>query len=178
MACLLGIRLHCRADRLSDGNLQASSNEVRLVSTDRQIVDLSHCRGRAFARTTSRRRGGLTPGATPVHLRVERQPPYKEQYHIIFSDYVYRARLEQIGLTPNKSRTLGPLQVPDPFFRDFLRGEFDGDGCWSAYRRPKRNALLGIFTSGSQAYLEWLQEGIRRLAGIDNGRISSNRPPV
>ena len=60
---------------------------------------------------------------------------------------------------------MGPLQVPDMYFRDFLRGEFDGDGCWSAYHR-KRNYLIGIFTSGSRIYLEWLQATIQRLANL------------
>ena len=154
----------------SDGNLQANVNEVRLASTDRQIIDLyCHCLGIRPHDIDASEWGNRS--ATPVHVRVERRPPYKEQYHIIFSDYVYRRRLEQIGLTPDKSCTLGPLQVPDPFFRDFLRGEFDGDGCWSVARRLKHSALLGIFTSGSPAYLGWLQEGIRRLAGIANGHI-------
>ena len=78
------------------------------------------------------------PNAIEVYLRIERRPPYKEQYHVIFSDHVYRARLEAIGLTPNKSKTLAPLAIPDEYFRDFLRGEFDGDGCWSGERHARR----------------------------------------
>ena len=74
--------------------------------------------------------------------------------------------MEEIGLTPSKSRTLGLLQIPDLYFRDFLRGKFDGDGCWSMEKRPKGGRLLAVFTSGSRSYLEWLRSSIERLANI------------
>jgi len=149
----------------SDGNLQAKTNEVRLASTDRQIIDL-YCRCLGLRPDDVVAHDWGDPSATSVHMRVEHRPPYKKQYHIIFSDYVFRELLEKTGLTPNKSRTLGPLHIPDRYFRDFLRGEFDGDGCWSADRRPKRNWLLGIITSGSRSYLDWLADRILNLAGI------------
>lgn len=153
----------------SDGNLQSNSNEVRMTSTDREIVEY-YCRGLGLRPHDVSAITWNEPNAIEVHMRLENRPPYKIQYHIIFSDHIYRARLEAIGLTPNKSNTLGPLQIPDEYFRDFLRGEFDGDGCWSAYG-PKRKYLLGIFTSGSRIYLEWLQATIQRLAGL-KGKIN------
>jgi hypothetical protein len=149
----------------SDGNLSTNSNEVRIASTDRQIVEL-YCRGLGLRPHDVTTPTWGDPNAVEVHIRTECRPPYKDQYHIVFSDHIYRARLEEIGLTPNKSNTLGPLKVPDEYFRDFLRGEFDGDGCWSADRREKRNYLLGIITSGSRTYLDWLRESIQRMAGI------------
>jgi len=148
----------------SDGNLQSNSNEVRLASTDRELVEY-YCRGLELRPHDISATAWGDPNAVEVHMRLENRPPYKIQYHIIFSDHIYRARLEAIGLTPNKSNTLGPLQIPDEYFRDFLRGEFDGDGCWSAYG-PKRKYLLGIFTSGSRIYLEWLHATIQSLAGL------------
>lgn len=153
----------------SDGNLQSERNEVRLASTDREIIEL-YCRGLGLRPHDTSSADWGEPNAVEVHVRTEQRAHYKIQYHIIFSDYVYRERLEMIGLTPNKSNTLGPLQIPDEYFRDFLLGEFDGDGCWSAYRR-KGNNLLGIFTSGSRIYLEWLRTSIERLAGL-RGRIN------
>lgn len=153
----------------SDGNLQSDTNEVRIASTDREIIDM-YCAALGLRPHDVPPANWENPNAVEVHLRIERRPPYKEQYHIIFSDYVYRSRLEEIGLTANKSKTLGPLAIPDPYFRDFLRGEFDGDGCWSAERRVKRNPLLGIFTSGSRIYLEWIQATVQRMIGI-KGRI-------
>jgi transposase len=41
--------------------------------------------------------------------------------------------LTDLGLTPAKSLTLGPLAVPDEYFRDFLRGCIDGDGSIVVY---------------------------------------------
>lgn len=155
----------------SDGNLQSNNNEVRLTSTDREIVEY-YCQGLGLRPHDVSTIAWGDPNAVEVHMRVENRPPYKIQYHIIFSDHIYRARLEAIGLTPNKSNTLGPLQIPDEYFRDFLRGEFDGDGCWSAGRQVKLKYLLGIFTSGSRPYLEWLRDSIKRLAGIETGFIS------
>lgn len=153
----------------SDGNLQSNSNEVRLASTDREIVDhYCRCLGLRPDDVSAEEWGDLQ--ATQVHIRIEQRASYKKQYHIIFSDHLYRARLEEIGLTPNKSNTIGALSIPDQYFRDFLRGEFDGDGCWSADRRRLQKQLLGLFTSGSLDYLEWLKATVLRLAGI-KGRI-------
>ena len=154
----------------SDGNLQTGCNEVRMVSTDRQIVDL-------YCQCLGLRPNDIAEGDWPdqkavaIPLLQSQRPPYKRQYSVIFSDHRYRARLEEIGLIPNKSRTLGPLQVPDLYFRDFLRGEFDGDGCWSVARRPKRDTLLGLFTSGSRPFLQWIQATLERLGGTRGGWI-------
>lgn len=137
----------------SDGNLQTNSNEVRIASTDREIADM-YCAALGLRPHDIPTTAWPDPNAVEVYMRIERKPPYKEQYHVIFSDYVYRARLEEIGLTPNKSKTLGPLAIPDEYFRDFLRGEFDGDGCWSGERHARRKYALGIFTSGSRVYLD------------------------
>lgn len=154
----------------SDGNLQSDTNEVRIVSTDREIANL-YCAALGLRPHDVDPVHWNTPNAVEVHLRIERRPPYKEQYHVMFSDYVYRSRLEEIGLTPNKSKTLGPLAIPDQYFSDFLRGEFDGDGCWSVDRNKKQNYQIGVITSGSMSFLEWLQDRIYHSTGLQ-GRIS------
>lgn len=156
----------------SDGNLQTGSNEVRMVSTDRQIVDL-YCQCLGLRPNDIAEDNWPDQKAVPIPLLQSQRPPYKRQYSVIFSDHRYRARLEEIGLIPNKSRELGPLRVPDRYFRDFLRGEFDGDGCWSRERKSLQGTLLGIITSGSRSYLEWIQETIERLGRVSGGRISS-----
>ncbi|MBU0494895.1 MAG: hypothetical protein KKA73_16985 [Chloroflexi bacterium] len=90
--------------------------------------------------------------AAPVYRGVR-------SYEVRISDLAYRAFLEGIGLMPVKSRTLGPLEIPDEFFRDFLRGYVDGDGCISS-------ALVVIIGSASSSVIEWLQQTVERLAGI------------
>ena len=154
----------------SDGNLQSKTNEVRITSTDRQITDF-YCAALGLRPHDIPVTDWSNPNAVEVYLRIERRPPYKEQYHVVFSDHVYRARLETIGLTPNKSNTIGPLQIPDEYFRDFLRGEFDGDGCWSTDRNKRQNYQIGVVTSGSRSFLEWLQDRIYYFTDLQ-GRIS------
>jgi len=56
----------------------------------------------------------------------------KKYPRIQFGDVVLYRWLLKIGLTPNKSKTIGSLKIPDKYFFDFLRGHFDGDGsCYS-----------------------------------------------
>ncbi len=149
----------------SDGSLQNNVNEVRFVSTDRELVEYyCSCLGLRPHDTDPVQWGALN--ATEVYVRIEQKAHYKRQYHLVFSDHIYRARLEAIGLTPSKSNTLGALKIPDEYFCDFLRGEFDGDGCWSISNKSSWSALIGIFTSGSRAYLEWMQATILRLTGL------------
>jgi hypothetical protein len=76
-------------------------------------------------------------------------------------DYVFREFLESRGLTPNKSLSIGPLDIPDAVFADFLRGELDGDGSWFLAKGWRGCLyLVGTFRSASQQFLEWLQQTI------------------
>lgn len=71
-----------------------------------------------------------------------------------------------IGLTPNKSKTIGELLIPDKYFGDFLRGCLDGDGHTISYWDkvwPGSFVFYLGFTSGSKKYLEWLQSKIYKL---------------
>jgi len=45
---------------------------------------------------------------------------------------VFYRWIESIGLSPAKSRSIGPLAVPDQYFADFARG-FGGDGSIVVY---------------------------------------------
>ena len=155
----------------SDGSLQSGVNEIRFASTDRELAD-HYCRCLGLRPHDVPAEQWPEPSVLQVHMRIEDRPPYKKQWHVIFSDFAYRARLEEIGLTPQKSRTLGPLAVPDEYFRDFLRGEFDGDGCWSRANYFNGSSLLGIFTSGSRAFLDWLRVSIDNFARIETCSIS------
>ena len=65
-----------------------------------------------------------------------------------------------IGLTHNKSLTLGHLQIPKIYFSDFLRGTIDGDGNYNTLKRYSKNGeknyiYIRIFT-GSRAFVEWI----------------------
>ncbi|PIT92750.1 MAG: hypothetical protein COU08_00800 [Candidatus Harrisonbacteria bacterium CG10_big_fil_rev_8_21_14_0_10_42_17] len=61
----------------------------------------------------------------------------KKYFRIQFSDVLFHRWLVSIGLTPNKSKTISELKIPDKYFFDFLRGCFDGDGSMYAYWDPR-----------------------------------------
>ena|SRR3989344_1382183 len=98
----------------------------------------------------------------------------KNAFHIQFGDVLFYKWLVGIGLTPKKSLTLGPLEIPEKYFFDFLRGNFDSDGSIYSYwdSRWHSSYMFYIsFNSGSRIYLEWLRDNIKRLEAL-NGRLT------
>jgi hypothetical protein len=97
----------------------------------------------------------------------------KKYYCIQFGDVLFWQWLQSVGLTPNKSKTMGSLVIPDSLFFDFFRGLFDGDGSMYAFWdvRWKSSYVYWIMvTSASPEFLAWLQMECLRLAGAQ-GRI-------
>ena len=77
--------------------------------------------------------------------------------------------LKGIGITPAKSKTLGPINIPDLLFFDFLRGVFDGDGYTYSYWDPrwKSSFMYYIgFVSASLAFVTWLRNEIFSSVGV------------
>lgn len=73
--------------------------------------------------------------------------------------------LQDVGLTPRKSLTLGMLRVPAQHFPDFLRGVIDGDGCIRTWIHPSnghRQWALTI-TSASVVFASWLKSSIEEI---------------
>ena len=88
---------------------------------------------------------------------------------------VYRAQigdvalcrwLRTVGVTPRKSLTLGPLQVPDELILECARGLLDGDGditnfvhapTKKTYPDYRYERLVVGFNSASRTHLEWLR---------------------
>lgn len=96
----------------------------------------------------------------------------QKAYHIQFANRNFYDFLLSVGLTPNKSLTLGVLNVPDKFFIDFLRGLIDGDGCIRTWIHPsnrKEQWSLRIY-SGSSVFISWLKNIIVSLLKA-KGRI-------
>jgi len=82
--------------------------------------------------------------------------------------------LETIGLHPNKTKTIGALQIPEKYFFDFLRGSFDGDGCMYSYWDPRWRSSFMIylqFVSASLKHVKWIRKKIKKLLIIE-GRIN------
>lgn len=86
---------------------------------------------------------------------------------------------------PAKSLRLGPLNIPDASFADFLRGCIDGDGSIIAYtdrylteKSPKYvyQRLFVRLVSASWPFLGWVQDTVSRLKGLRGAIITQDRP--
>lgn len=108
----------------------------------------------------------------------------KPSYIIQFGDVHFYHFLNEIGLTPAKTHTIGALRIPDNYFPDFLRGHLDGDGTITSYQdtrgsyrgRNYTNFRLSLrFLSASQEHIRWLQSEVKRLSGCVGAVF--DRPP-
>ena len=89
--------------------------------------------------------------------------------HIQFSDVLFHQFLVSIGVTPTKSRTIGAVKIPKKYYFDFLRGSFDGDGCFYSYydKRWKSSFMFYItFVSASKEHIEWLRNNNKLHVGV------------
>jgi LAGLIDADG-like domain len=146
----------------SDGYVSKDKRHVSFVSKDEeQIVNYMKA-------LSIRNKIGYT--------RVKNRNP-EEYRRVQFSDAVFWRFLNEIGLYPAKSKIIGELLIPDQFFFDFLRGEFDGDGSISSYydKRWKSSFLFYIsFATASKDFALWLRGKIELLLGI-HGHISISK---
>ena len=140
----------------SDGNLPRRNNCAVLTTTDLELANVF-------------RQALAVPAAHVVETSP--RPPRRKAYIVQICDHVFRSFLESRGLQPAKTLEINALDVPDSVFVHFLRGEMDGDGSWGI-RRGWRGVryLSAKFTSKSPAYLQWLDEGILRLANLHGTR--------
>ena len=100
----------------------------------------------------------------------------QKMFHIQITNRNFYDFLLSIGLTQNKSLTLGAIKIPNQYFIDFLRGLIDGDGCIRRWIHPSNNReqwSLRIY-SGSESFMEWLQGSIERICRV-KGRLHQDR---
>ena len=141
----------------SDGNLSKDGRHIDFTSTDRELVEtFKRCLGLITKIGTKKNGAGG-----------------KLAFRTQFGDVLFYRWLVKIGLHPNKSKTLGRLNIPRDLFFDFLRGYFDGDGTIYSYWDPRWHSsfmFYSAFTSASKPFLEWLRDEIEILSGV-RGRI-------
>jgi len=70
------------------------------------------------------------------------------------------------GILPRKTYHLDPIVVPDRYFRDFIRGFFDGDGTVYQYAVNKVPQIKAKLLSTSLSFIEDINERICRNLGI------------
>ena len=149
---------------VTDGNLSKdgrhldfTSNDIQLVKTFKKCMHLT----------------GVKIGTKTSGFTNKRYP------RIQFSNVKLYQELLKIGLTPNKSKTVNKLKIPNKYFFDFLRGCFDGDGTIFSYwdRRWHSSFMFYIaFASGSLNFIQWLQKKIKTSCGLNGyiGRSEAN----
>jgi len=93
----------------------------------------------------------------------------REAFKYQFTSRRFYYFLEKVGLTPNKSLSIGGLDIPDKYFPDFFRGEFDGDGT------VRKDAISIKIYSASHKFLEWLKNKTAKLFDITEVNIISNK---
>lgn len=131
----------------SDGCLAKKVTLIDLTSKDKeQLRNFCRCIG--------------------IDLYIGRKSPgfgQEDNFRVQLKNVFFYNFLLSIGLTPAKSKTLGPLKIPRKYFFDFLRGVFDGDGCTYSYwdKRWRSSFMYYVcFASASPVFLNWLQTNI------------------
>ena len=103
---------------VSDGNLSPDGRHINFTSKDLELIQL-------FQESLD----------IKIHIGKKANSSSKKKSYFVtqFSDVLFYKFLMSIGLMPNKSKSIGEIQVPPRYFFDFLRGSFDGDGCTFSY---------------------------------------------
>ncbi len=98
-----------------------------------------------------------------------------------FSDVLFYKFLLSIGLTPNKTKTIAKVDIPEKYFFDFLRGSFDGDGCTYSYFDPRWKSSFMFYTtfvSASKKHILWLQDEIDKRLSMRGHITKGKNSPV
>jgi hypothetical protein len=138
----------------TDGNLSKDGRHINVTSKDKEQVQ-NIARVFHVPSVFSTKNSSFNPHGT--------------YYVLQFSNVSLYRFLENVGLYPNKTKTIGELQISDQYFADFLRGHLDGDGFTYSYwdRRWKSSFMFYTgFLSASKIHLLWIQREIRQLYGL------------
>lgn len=151
----------------SDGCLSPSGRHLVFVSKDLEQV------------TTLKRILAIAANISVSTIRAGNIS--RKYYRLQWGDITLYKFLLDIGMTPNKSLSLGSLKIPDEYFLDFLRGSFDGDGSFSSYydRRWKSSFLFYLtFVSASEEHIQWIRHRISALLGVRGHMVKPAKSSV
>jgi hypothetical protein len=138
----------------TDGNLSPDGRHMMLASNDVPLL-------KTFKKCLKLK--------NKIGVRKSGYTKIKNCYRVQFGDVVLYKWLLNIGLMPNKTKTIGALKIPNQYFFDFLRGHLDGDGCICRYQDPvylNSQRLYIKFYSASIRHIEWVQKKIKCLIKI------------
>lgn len=131
---------------VTDGCLAKSSTLIDLTSVDKeQLLNFNKCIG------------------VDLKIGLKKSGFGKQIMRVQIKNKIFYEFLLLIGLTPAKSKTIGPIDIPDEYFFDFLRGCFDGDGSFYSYWDKRWRSSFMFYTefaSASPKFIIWLQKKI------------------
>jgi len=105
----------------------------------------------------------------------------KKRYRLQVGSKEMFQDLLRLGLTPRKSKNIKLPVIPNQYFADFVRGNFDGDGCvkFGLYikrgRKKPSPVLITQFSSGSRDFLVDLLKKLKERALIQGGCVYVKR---
>ncbi|MBI4125330.1 MAG: hypothetical protein HY609_06415 [Deltaproteobacteria bacterium] len=147
---------------MADGTLTTNprgSRYVEFLSTDRELVDLF----RSLLKSNHK-------------ISLKKRPPnkkWKPTYRIQVGNKYMLSRLSNIGLS---QKSCVP-RMSKRYYRDFVRGFFDGDGCvisstyYSMERNKRRPYLQVVLTSKYRKFLQQLHSGLEKQANLQGGSL-------
>lgn len=146
---------------MSDGTLTTNprgSRYVEFISTDRELIDLFRYSLKSNHKIALKKRPPSEPG--------------KPAYRIQIGNKYMLSRLVKIGLS---RKSIIPC-IPKKYYRHFVRGFFDGDGCvifssyYSAERNKRRLYSQIVFTSKYRQFLHQLHSSLKKQAALEGGK--------
>lgn len=147
----------------TDGSLSKDRRHIDFTSKDIELI-------KTFAAILKLR--------NKIGIKSSSYAKGKKYYRIQFGDVAFYKFLIELGLTPNKTKTLGTLNIPSQYMIDFLRGHLDGDGFTYSYwdKRWRSNFRLYTgFISASKIHLQWIKKQIQILYDIKGALKFSGR---
>jgi intein/homing endonuclease len=139
---------------VSDGYLSSDARHIGFKSADRELVEKFK-----IAIGIQNKIGGGARSNEKV----------KKYFYVTFGDIVFYRFLNEIGIKSAKSKIIKSIIVPDEFFKDFLRGLFDGDGTFYSFwdKRWKSSFCYQIsFASASPNFISWLKTKLNKLYNV------------
>lgn len=157
------------------GFLYADGNIVDAVSSRTQYIQFSSVDKEILVKIKK-----SLGSRHPIHIQLPRLIKHKNgdyKSRILFTLRIgSRAMFDDLinlGVIPNKSKTVKFPLIPIRYLGHFTRGYFDGDGCIffeKAKGKRQKNIikrLSVIFTSGSKEFLEGLNSSLKKVVSLD-----------
>ena len=141
---------------VSDGNIAKNRPRISFTNKDKELIN-------------------YVKQIVEAIINKEYEPIKCEKDGCVYWIYQFTSRklyyfMKNIGIKPNKSKTIEKVNIPDKYFNDFLRGIIDGDG--SFYKRGGNYTVTIV--SGSKRFLKWLRNKISNKLNL-KGYIRFNR---